>query len=215
MQVHIEELLKDCGLDEPVYPGKRLVQKMPQPGEFKSHCIVYDWRAPETLRIEVKAGLSGRDLAPKDLVKYPVSFQAPTYIEIEPENDNIDEDEDSGSGKGKSGGGGKKPAKKKKKSLNAFASVAEGKIPSAGDIKKLVVMGKDIAEKAMGAVLGALAEQIKHAKIAPTDLMARASDLVTKYTPPAFMKPKGDETAQYKYDQEKNADIGRVSFSLN
>ncbi len=83
MQVNIEEFLEQCGLDEPLYPGKKVVKKLPQPGEYKSHCIVYDWRDPDKIRVEVKAGLSGRDLDPKDLKKYPVSFQSPTYIELQ------------------------------------------------------------------------------------------------------------------------------------
>lgn len=84
MQVNIQEYLQKCGLDgdEPFYPGKRIVKKLPQAGEYKSHCIVYDWREPEKIRIEVKAGLSGRTLPPKELAKYPPSFQSPTYIEI-------------------------------------------------------------------------------------------------------------------------------------
>lgn len=82
MEVNIQEFLETCGLDEPLYPGKRVVKKLPQPGEYKSHCIVYDWRDPSKIRVEIKAGLSGRDLAPKDLKKYPVSFQSPTYIEL-------------------------------------------------------------------------------------------------------------------------------------
>lgn len=83
MRVNIEEFLQTCGLDEPLYPGKRVVKKLPQPGEYKSHCIVYDWRDPDVIRIEVKAGLSGRDLPAKELKKYPISFQSPTYIELE------------------------------------------------------------------------------------------------------------------------------------
>ena len=83
MQVNIEEFLKECGLDEPLYPGKKVVKKLPQPGEYKSHCVVYDWRNPDKIRIEVKAGLSGRDLPAKELAKYPVSFQSPTYIELD------------------------------------------------------------------------------------------------------------------------------------
>ena len=86
MQVNIEEYLETCGLDEKLYPGKRVVKKLPQPGEYKSHCIVYDWRDPARIRIEVKAGLSGRDLPAKELKKYPISFQSPTFIEI-----NLDE----------------------------------------------------------------------------------------------------------------------------
>lgn len=84
MQIdNIQEFLEECGLKEPLYPGKRVVKKLPQPGEYKSHCVVYDWRDPSKIRIEVKAGLSGRNLEPKELKKYPVSFQSPTFIEIE------------------------------------------------------------------------------------------------------------------------------------
>jgi hypothetical protein len=83
MLVEIQDFLEDCGLDEPLYPGKRVVKKLPQPGEFKSHCVVYDWRDADKIRIEVKAGLTGRDLPPSELKKYPVSFQSPTYIELD------------------------------------------------------------------------------------------------------------------------------------
>ena len=82
MQTNIEELLKKSGLDEQLYPGKRVVKKCRQSGEYKSHCVVYDWRNPDKIVIEVKAGLSGRDLPPDELKKYPVSFQAPTFFEI-------------------------------------------------------------------------------------------------------------------------------------
>lgn len=88
MEVNIQEFLETCGLEEPLYPGKRVVKKLPQPGEYKSHCIVYDWRDPDKIRVEIKAGLSGRDLEPKELKKYPVSFQSPTYIELDVTNKN-------------------------------------------------------------------------------------------------------------------------------
>lgn len=81
-KVNIQELLAKAGLNEPFYPGKRVVKKLPQQGQYKSHCVVYDWRDPKKIRIEVKAGLSGRDLPPKELSKYPISFQTPTYIEV-------------------------------------------------------------------------------------------------------------------------------------
>jgi len=82
MDIDIKEFLEEAGLDEQLYPGKRVIKKLPQPGEFKSHCVVYDWRDPSKIRIEVKAGLKGRDLPPEILKKYPPSLQAPTYIEI-------------------------------------------------------------------------------------------------------------------------------------
>lgn len=231
MQVNIKEFVEQSGLQEPFYPGKRIVKACPQPGEFRSHCVVYDWRDPAKIRIEIKAGLSGIDLQPKDLVKYPVSFQAPTYIEIDVQtgsmvtrtrkpvandddkfsdmpNDDFDDDndDDETSGKsGKSGGGGKKPAKKSlSQSLSSFSSAVEGAMPDTGKIVEMVVMGKKIAQEAYSNVVDKLKTQISHAKISTTELIAAAGKLVTKFTPPAFMKPAGDENKTYKYNREKN-----------
>lgn len=81
-KVNIQELLAKAGLDEPLYPGKRVVKKLPQQGQFKSHCVVYDWRDPKKIRVEVKAGLTGRDLPKKELAQYPISLQTPTFVEI-------------------------------------------------------------------------------------------------------------------------------------
>jgi hypothetical protein len=81
-KVNIQELLAKAGLDEPLYPGKRVVKKLPQQGQFKSHCVVYDWRDPKKIRVEVKAGLTGRDLPKKELAQYPISLQTPTFVDI-------------------------------------------------------------------------------------------------------------------------------------
>ncbi len=228
MQVNIKEFVEQSGLSEPFYPGKRIVKACPQPGEFRSHCVVYDWRDPSRIRIEIKAGLSGLDMAPKDLVKYPVSFQAPTYVEIDVQTGDMrtvtrkavandddqftdmpdDEDEDgegSDGRKGKSGGGGKRPAKKSlSDSRLSFSSAVEGFLPDVGKIVEMVVMGKEIAAEAYENVVEKLKTQISHAKIVTTELMAAAGKLVTKFTPPAFMKPAGDENKVYKYNREKN-----------
>lgn len=215
MQVNIQEFVLQAGLDEPFYPGKRVVKLCPQPGEYKSHCVVYDWRDPAHIRIEIKAGLTGRDLPANDLVKYPVSFQAPSFIEIDVKSGEMktvsltddDEDDESGSGsKGKSGGG-KRPAAKKKTfsaSMLSFASAVEGFLPESGKISQMVIMGMKIAEEAYSSVLNKFFVQVEHAKISATDLMAAAGKLVTKFTPPAFLKPKGDEDKVYKYNREKN-----------
>jgi len=217
MQVNVKQFLDEAGITEAFYPGKRLVHSCRQPGEYKSHCVVLDWRDPSKIRIEVKAGLSGKDLEPKNLKYYPVSFQTPTYVDIEVVNDNKDEDgedEDKAKGKsGKGGSGGKKPAKKKLSDVKlmaseAFGSVREGKVPELGNIIEMVVLGTQIAAEAYGNVMGKLAHGIAHAKISTTDMLAQAGKFVTKYTPPSFMKPTGDEQATYKYDREKNADIG-------
>lgn len=108
MQVNIEEVLNKAGLDEPLYPGKKVVKKCRQSGEYKSHCIVYDWRNPDKIVIEVKAGLSGRDLPPEELKKYPVSFQAPTFFEIHVGNQKAAAPIDMKTRKGTAKKGGKK-----------------------------------------------------------------------------------------------------------
>lgn len=183
MKVNIKEILGECGLQEKLYPGKRVVSPMAHAGEFKSHCVVYDWRESDVLRLEVKAGLTGKTLLPKELVKYPVSFQSPTYIEIATgANENNEEEEDAGEqgSSGKGGGGGKKPGHKK--AFDAFSRVVEGKIPDAGEIKKMVVMGKEIAKTAFESVLKTLTAQIRDLKITPVNILASVSH-ITKVAP--------------------------------
>lgn len=216
MRVNVKKFLQEAGVTEAFYPGKRLVHKMRQTGEYKSHCVVLDWRNPDQIRIEIKAGLSGRDLEPKQLKYYPVCFQSPTYVDIDIVNDNdkTDDEGEEGKSKGKRGssGGGKQPKKSLKEAAglaaSAFGAAIKDSTPELGAIKEMVVLGKEIAKEAYGQVMETLAHQMQHMKIAATDLLAKASNLVTRYTPPAFMEPKGDEQATYKYDVEKNADIG-------
>ena len=206
MRVNIQEFLKDCGMEESLYPGKRVVQKLPQPGEHKSHNVVYDWRAPDTLRLEVKAGLSGKDLQPKDLKKYPVSFQAATYVDIgvnanasSAAEEEGDSEGDSQAGSG-SGGGKKIAGKNYRNAFSAFSQVVEGKIPDAGDVKKLVVMGKEIAKTAYESVLSMLQAQIKSLAVVPVNILAAAQAVkITKATPGGGLTPIGDEDVKYKY----------------
>jgi hypothetical protein len=213
MKVNVKQFLQEAGITEPFYPGKRLVHACRQEGQFKSHSVVLDWRNPEKIRIELRAGLSGKELTIKELKNYPVSFQTPTFVDIEIINDNEKEDEEGKSSSGSGGGGGSKGPKKSLESMRslaseAFGSVREGKIPELGKIVEMVVMGTKIVAEAYGNVMGALAKQLAHAKIQTADLLAHAGNFVTKYTPPAFMAQTGDEQKVYKYDREKNADIG-------
>lgn len=212
MQINVKQFLEESGITEPFYPGKRLVHQCRQNGEFKSHCIVLDWRDPGKIRMEIKAGLSGRDLEAKKLKHYPVCFQTPTYVDIEIAGANDDEDEES---RGKSGGGGKSPAIKKAAlddvralAREAFDDVIQGKFPELGTIVEMVVMGVEIAKESYGRVMQKMSHQLSHFKITATDLLAVAGDFVTKYTPPSFMQPRGDEDKVYKYDREKNENIG-------
>lgn len=212
MRLNIKELLVNCGVEELLYPGKRFVQKLAQPGEHKSHCAVFDWRTPEMMRIEIKAGLSGKDLPVKELRKFPVSFQSPTYIEIDTSSahartahDDEDEDEEE-EGKGKSGGGGKAPKKKRnQKTMGAFSRVVEGKVPELGEITKLVVMGKEIAKHAYESVINILTAQIKSMCVTPVNIVAAAQAVnVSVAEPGGGLKAKGHETLGYKY---KGADM--------
>ncbi len=211
MQVNVKEFIEESGITEPFYPGKRLVHKCQQPGEYKSHCVVLDWRDPDKIKIEVKAGLSGRDLEPSKLKYYPVSFQTPTYVDIEIVNDNEEDEEEEGKS-GKGGGGGKKPTRKLEDvgimASEAFSKVVDAAAPELGKITEMVILGTKIASEAYGQVMGKLAQGMAHMKIGATDLLASAGKLVSKVEPPSFMKPKGDETVKYNYSQEKNADIG-------
>ncbi len=212
MRFNVLKFLEEAEVAEAFYPGKRFVHRMKQTGEYKSHCIVFDWRNPDKIRIEIKAGLSGKDLEPAQLKYYPVCFQSPTFVNVEVVNDNNASDEDE-EGEAASGGSGGSGGIKQKKGLlsqvsNAFGEAIEGKIPELGKITEMVILGKEIAKEAYGQVMSEFAHQMSHMKIATTDLLAKASDLVTRYMPPSFIEPKGDEQATYKYDRDKNFDIG-------
>ncbi len=209
MHINVSEFIAKAGLNEPFYPGKRVVKPFVQPGEYKSHCIVYDWHIADTIRIEVRAGLSGKALEPSELAKYPVSLQTTTFFEIDVPNGVItrvedeDEDESSRGRVGSSGGSGFKPKKRELSSLS-FSLAAEGQVANEGNLTRMVVMGMEIAKEAYAKVMDKFFVQIDHAKIVATDLVAAAGKMITKYTPPAFLKAKGNENAVYKYDRVKN-----------
>lgn len=214
MKVNILEFLDHADVKDSLYPGKRIVKPCKQIGEYKNHCVVIDWRDPSTIELNIRPGLSGKVLAPEVTKKYPVCFQMPTVVKInvlsKKKKKKDDEEEEE---KGKSGGGGgKKPAKKKLDDIeligSRFEKSVQGKIPKLGEIKEMMIMGKEIAKEAFGNAFAELAKQIAHAKITVTEILAKAADVVTKVAPPSFMEPSGEETASYNYDRDKNADIG-------
>jgi hypothetical protein len=214
MQVNIQELVKETGLNEKIYPGKKLVKKYVQPGEFKSHCAVFDWRS-DICRFELKAGLTGRDLDLSDLKKYPVSYQAPTFLELVAgagfdQHDETEEDDEEGDAKGKSGGGGKKPSKRLEESelsLNAFDKVTDGKIPEMAEIQKFVVMGKELAQEAYAQAFENLKEQLHQTKVMVMDIMKNVGDVIKKATPGGGLEARGNETVKYEYNPERNAGL--------
>lgn len=211
MQVNIEELVQTAGLNEPLYPGKKLIKKYAQPGEYKSHSVVFDWRDSDQVKVELKAGLSGKDLDLSDLQNYPVSFQAPTYLKLTINSDDIEDEEDEEEGaRGKSGGGGKKPAEKKLEecdlsSMNAFDRVSEGDIPGLGEIKEFVVMGKELAQEAFATAYENLTAQLSQVKVMAMDLLKGVDDVIKRATPGGGLEAKGNEQINYAYDTEKTA----------
>lgn len=84
MTISVQDFLEQTGVGD-IHPGQRIVRPFKKPGQFKSHCVVISWLDPKKLRIEIKPGLSGKDLPPSELKKYPVSLQAPTYFEFDVE----------------------------------------------------------------------------------------------------------------------------------
>lgn len=213
MQVNIQELVQETGLNEQLYPGKKLVKKYVQPGEYKSHCVAFDWRSSDLLRIELKAGLTGRTMDLKDLKNYPISYQAPTYLELitSDKNDNIEDEEDETEGKSSGGSGGKKPAAKKLEesalSLNAFDKANEGEVPESGKIEKFVVMGKELAPEAFAQAFESFKEQLHQTKVMAMDIMKNVTDIIKKATPGGGLEAKGNESVKYKYDSEKTAGL--------
>lgn len=217
MHINIKDFLKDCGLEERFYPGKRFVKRCVQPGEFKSHAIIYDWSNPDLIRVEVKAGLAGdhSNILPAELIKYPVSLQAETFFEIDASSGEVtkrssDDKEESGGSKGKGGSKGQKKGKKKL-SMLGFSTAVAGAIPEAGELKKAVIMGMEIAKEAFEPVIAAFVAQAEKSKIISSDLLSKAGKYITKFQPPAFLEAKGNEDAPYKYDSEKNQSM----FGMN
>ncbi|MGN7502739.1 MAG: hypothetical protein ACTHPO_07170 [Alphaproteobacteria bacterium] len=198
MQVNVNELIEASDLKEPLYQGKRVVKKYPVAGDHKSHCMVFDWRDQSLLHVELKAGLTGRDLEPKDLAQYPVSFQARTFVDIETANENEDEEESGTSGRSGKGGGGKRPAK------HAFSKALDAEHAEHGKIKRMMIMGKEIAQEAFAVAYENLKEQLHQTKIAAMDMMKGVAN-IERATPGGGLDAKGNETINYKYNIEKNS----------
>lgn len=190
MKVNVIELSNSAMLDEPLYPGKRLVKKYAVPGDHKSHCVVFDWHETRQLHVELKAGLTGRSIDAKELRQYPVSYQAPTYLDIMFVD--ADDEETEGKSGGDSGG----------LSMKAFGKAMGGKIPTRGEIKKFVVMGKELAKESYAAAYENLKAQLAQVKVMAIDLM---QGVIKRATPGGGLQAKCDEVIKYKYDAEKTA----------
>lgn len=218
MQTNIKQLVKEAGLSEPLYPGKKLVKKYAHPGEYKSHCVVFDWRNSDVVKVQLKAGLSGKDMDLSDLKNYPVSYQAPTHFCIETSYEDIEEEEEEGEGgQGSSSGGSDGLTATSLEdadisSSGAFGRVSEGLIPSAGEIVEFVVMGKELAQEAYGPALENFTAQMKQAKVMAMDLLKGIDNVIQRATPGGGLAPKGNEAIQYEYSADKtNSLFGGMS----
>lgn len=219
MQIDIQAFLNDADVQEELYPGKKIVKPCKIVGGYKNHCVVIDWRDPREIKIDVRPGLTGQQIIPEVIKEYPVCLQNPTSVKITVGNvhllrdDDQEEDDSEDGSRGKSGsGGGQKPIRKKLEDIALiaarFGDEAQGNIPKKGEITDMVVMGVQIAKEAFGNAFATMTNQIKHAHISATEILSQAADFVKRVTPPSYVTPKGDETINYKYDRNKNADIG-------
>jgi hypothetical protein len=203
MRQNIQTILKKLGLNEPFYWGKRVVRSLPQPGAFKSHAVVAHWVSPDLIRFDLRAGLSGKTLATKELGQYPLQFQTATFFEFRTDEKDDQDDQKGKSGKASGGGGGLR--KKLNDPLHGvFSQSRDTAVATHAVLTRGVVMGMEIGAKALPGVFDLFVKQIQSAKVLVTDLLASAGRAVTRYTPPAFMSPRGDETKVYKYDRAKN-----------
>lgn len=203
--VNIIEMLKNIGIKDTVfYWGKRIVKSLPQPGSFKNHAVIANWIEPEKIRLELRAGLTGKTLSAKELANYPLQFQSETFFELEVEDDETQDD------KGRAGKGGKGSASHAFKRRdpdalrNSFWDARSEKVATTARLTRGVVMGMEIGKNILEKVFDQFCEQVRHARVLATDLLASAGKAITRYTPPPFMAPRGDENKVYKYDREKN-----------
>lgn len=212
MRVHIAELLEKLGLEDTMlYWGKRLVRALPQPGQFKSHSVVTHWHSPDQIRIELRAGLSGKTMTAKDLAQYPLQFQSETFFDFDvndtKQNNQTKKDgKASGDTKGSKGGSGGKGLRRKLSDdgLSAAFAKTDEKIPTHATLVRGVIMGMEIGKSALETVFDMFCKQVHGARVLASDLLAAAGKAITRYTPPPFMEPKGNEDKVYRYSREKN-----------
>lgn len=116
MQMSFEEFFDMVGLQEPLHPGEKKVVPVRSEKVGASYSIVYDWRSDlHKIRVEIKPGLTGREISPERMKDVPPSLQTPIYVEaaVNFEDGNVNTDqEDQKETKAKAK---KKTSKKKKK----------------------------------------------------------------------------------------------------
>ena len=78
------DFLKKTGMEEPMAPGMIKYRYVKGDKDGGSYTIVYDWRSnPEKIRVEVRAGLSGKMPPKEELKNYAVWLQTQNYLEFD------------------------------------------------------------------------------------------------------------------------------------
>lgn len=77
-----DEFFDMVGLQEPLHPGEKKVIPVRSEKVGASYSIIYDWRSDlHKIRVEIKPGLTGRDLSPERMKEVPPSLKTPIYVE--------------------------------------------------------------------------------------------------------------------------------------
>lgn len=82
--ISAEDFLKKTGMEEPMAPGMIKYRYVTGDKEGSSYTIVYDWRSdPSKIRVEVRAGLSGKMPPKEGLKNYAVWLQTRNFLELD------------------------------------------------------------------------------------------------------------------------------------
>lgn len=78
------DFLKKTGMEEPMAPGMIKYRYVTGDKEGGSYTIVYDWRSnPDKIRVEVRAGLTGKMPPQETLKNYAVWLQTQNFLELD------------------------------------------------------------------------------------------------------------------------------------
>ena len=82
--INAQDFLQKAGMDEPMAPGMIKYRHVAGDKAGTSYTIVYDWRTDlNKIRVEGRAGLTGKMPDTKDLKNYAVWLQTQNYLEFD------------------------------------------------------------------------------------------------------------------------------------
>lgn len=88
-----------------------------------------------------------------------------------------------------------------------FGSAVEGQSPKSGNLTKATLMGKPVAEDALGISIEQFGKAVEKGRVDPVSVAAQTAFKVTTITPGGGLEAKNNATYDetYKYDPEKTA----------